>query len=631
MATEKLEIVVGADVQEVVQKLDQISKVAKTSMQKTATSFDQVKVAMKSVQVEAIDTDKAFREAMDRISNTVDKNVSSAISDFHKLDATIDRDIASSVRSIKTLEDQFQHFGGVTNKYAGNAAKHIGILETSLKKLPNVAGQASQGMLNFTRVVQDAPFGIIGIANNIDPLIQSFTALRASTGSARGAFAALSATLIGPAGIALAVSTITSLLVVFSQAKQKAASETKKLKEEEDVYAETLAKEKVKLDNLFAVATAANVPLKARKEAIKELRENYGAYLKDFKDEEILAGKAADAYQRLATALINVARAKAAEAQQIENSKKILENEGKIAKLREKAQKDAAKAKPDIGVVGGEGVFREGTQERKIENIFKEARKQSEALRKENQSLNEEQKRLAEAILENQVEPFTEVKKKTKEVVDILKEYKEALRLIEFKESALGISLLNEKIEIATSTFEDFIKKGINPQSDAFKRVQGDLNRYLGSIRDINKETERAQPLPLEPSKSELPKKADKTSALVITPEALQLQGEYLLKIDEMVAKLKLLQQLGDVAMSGLNAGIDQFFNALANNQDPFEALTQSVKRLIVELAAAVVKALVLKAIANAIAPGSGSVTGFFSSSSVIRGDQLRTLTFLRI
>lgn len=230
------------------------------------------------------------------------------------------------------------------------------------------------------------------------------------------------------------------------------------------------------------------------------------------------------------------------------------------------------------------------------------------------------------------------IKSTTEKIIDLLKNYKEQLRLIEFKETSLSIDLLNQKIELASKTFEDFIKQGINPQSAAFKRVQTDLNTYLDSIKEINVELERAQTLSLDPTIKNPAKAtnpinvgtADRTSALVITPEALKLQGEYLLKIDEMVAKLKLLQQLGDVAMSGLNAGIDQFFNALANNQDPFEALTQSVKRLIVELAAAVVKALVLKAIANAIAPGSGSVTGLFSSSSVIRGDQLRMLTFLR-
>ncbi len=226
------------------------------------------------------------------------------------------------------------------------------------------------------------------------------------------------------------------------------------------------------------------------------------------------------------------------------------------------------------------------------------------------------------------------VKTSTDKIIDILKNYKEQLRLIEFKESALSVDLLNSKIDLATKTFEDFIAKGINPQSAAFKRVQGDLDKYLDSIRQIGKDTQRAELFSLEPSKSELPQKADKTSSVVITPEALRLQGQYSLQLDEVLEKLRKQQELvkaiSDTVTNGLKAGIDQFFYAIANNQDPFEALQQSVKRLVAELAAAVVKMLLLKVIANSLAPGSGALSGIFSSEGVLRGDQIRALTFLR-
>lgn len=102
----------------------------------------------------------------------------------------------------------------------GGAVNGINQLNKSLKNLPNSSGQATQALTNFGRVVQDAPFGIEGIANNIDPLIQSFNQLKATTGSTSAAFSALGASLIGPAGIAIAISTITSLLVVSLEYKQ---------------------------------------------------------------------------------------------------------------------------------------------------------------------------------------------------------------------------------------------------------------------------------------------------------------------------------------------------------------------------------------------------------------------------
>jgi hypothetical protein len=238
-----------------------------------------------------------------------------------------------------------------------------------------------------------------------------------------------------------------------------------------------------------------------------------------------------------------------------------------------------------------------------------------------------------------------DIKTTTDKIIDLLKNYKEQLRLIEFKETSTGVDLLNQKIELASKTFQDFIAKGIDPQSAAFQRVQGDLNNYLNSVRDINVELERAQKLSLDPTIKNAPRKtnpinienADRTSSVVITPEALQLQGQYLLQMDEILARQKQMQELAkqfsDVLTNGLNAGIDQFFNAIANNQDPFEALQQSVKRLVAELAAAVVKALVLKAVTAAFTGGSSAgvsgLSGLFGGG-VLRGDQIRSLTFLR-
>lgn len=241
-----------------------------------------------------------------------------------------------------------------------------------------------------------------------------------------------------------------------------------------------------------------------------------------------------------------------------------------------------------------------------------------------------------------------DIKTTTDKIIDLLKNYKEQLKLIEFKESSTGIDLLNQKIDLASKTFQEFIAKGINPQSDAFKRVQGDLNTYLDSIRNINVELGRAQKFSLDPTIINAPRKtnpinvanADRTSTVVITPEALRLQGQYALKMDEILEKMRLQQELAkqfsDILNNSINAGIDQFFNAIANNQDPFEALAQSVKRLVAELAAAVVKALILKAITAAFTGGAsgglGALSGLLGggSASVLRGDQIRTLTFLR-
>uniref|UniRef100_A0A6M3ILR9 Putative structural protein n=1 Tax=viral metagenome TaxID=1070528 RepID=A0A6M3ILR9_9ZZZZ len=99
---------------------------------------------------------------------------------------------------------------------------------TAQKTMPNLSGstkQARYAMMNFNRVVQDAPFGFIAIQNNIDPLVQSFQSLKAETGSTKMALKTLMSSFAGPAGflsiISLAVSGITAYMMATRGAKKE--------------------------------------------------------------------------------------------------------------------------------------------------------------------------------------------------------------------------------------------------------------------------------------------------------------------------------------------------------------------------------------------------------------------------
>ncbi len=107
-------------------------------------------------------------------------------------------------------------------------------LDQSLAGIKPGANQATNAMTNLGRVVQDAPFGIIGITNNINPLLESFQRLKNETGSTGGALKALAGSLIGAGGLGLAVSVVTSLLTVFALNNRSAGESTKEHKEKID-------------------------------------------------------------------------------------------------------------------------------------------------------------------------------------------------------------------------------------------------------------------------------------------------------------------------------------------------------------------------------------------------------------
>jgi hypothetical protein len=88
-------------------------------------------------------------------------------------------------------------------------------LGTSFQKLPNTSNQATYALSNLSRVAQDAPYGFIGIANNLNPLLESFQKLSKDAGGAGGALKSMVAGLTGPAGIGIALGVVSSLIVAF--------------------------------------------------------------------------------------------------------------------------------------------------------------------------------------------------------------------------------------------------------------------------------------------------------------------------------------------------------------------------------------------------------------------------------
>ena len=107
----------------------------------------------------------------------------------------------------------------------------------SLQNFAKGTNSANFALTNFGRVAQDAPFGFIGIQNNLNPLLESFQALKKETGSTSLAFKALGASLLGPAGIGIALSVVSAGILFYQQYQQKANKTTENAKKVNDDYA----------------------------------------------------------------------------------------------------------------------------------------------------------------------------------------------------------------------------------------------------------------------------------------------------------------------------------------------------------------------------------------------------------
>ncbi|WP_295711017.1 hypothetical protein [Mucilaginibacter sp.] len=99
------------------------------------------------------------------------------------------------------------------------------------------------------------------------------------------------------------------------------------------------------LNSLYSATQDQNVTLSEKKKIIDQLRDQWPATFKNVSDETILAGKAAGAYKNLKDQILATAYAEAYKNKIASNASRILENELKVAKEREKNLKIVAEQK----------------------------------------------------------------------------------------------------------------------------------------------------------------------------------------------------------------------------------------------------------------------------------------------
>ena len=115
---------------------------------------------------------------------------------------------AAAASQLQTKGAGLVNFYNRVGEASNKAALSIG------GKFPKATNEASFAMLNFGRVIQDAPFGILGIANNLNPLIESMgRASAAAKATGTSLTKNLLGALKGAGGIGIAISAISSLLI----------------------------------------------------------------------------------------------------------------------------------------------------------------------------------------------------------------------------------------------------------------------------------------------------------------------------------------------------------------------------------------------------------------------------------
>jgi hypothetical protein len=270
---------------------------------------------------------------------------------FDKFSIGIDADVSALQSSLKAAQNTLAQFESALkkatnigeinylNKNIDNLRGTITRLNEQAGKLGKPMGDASQSLINFSRIAQDAPYGIMGVANNLNPMVESFQRLAKTEGGTKKALQAMVAGLAGPAGVGVAIGIVSSLAVTFSkEIKEFFKGPTgeleefrKKLKEvADDIYKLIGGEQSKRTKGILLAEIIVGGNKTQQEEALKQLKSLYSSSAaiqnaklgQDKAYYQTLVNQAAIQSSATAKEKNNIEQLNIANAAQIENEKK---------------------------------------------------------------------------------------------------------------------------------------------------------------------------------------------------------------------------------------------------------------------------------------------------------------------
>lgn len=281
------------------------------------------------------------------------------ISDFNSQIAKVEKELLQ-LQNQKATDIKLGLDTSAINKQISETTTKLNGLKSSLNSSSTAFANNSKATANgastltqFSRIAQDAPFGIIGIGNNLTATAESFTYLAKSSGGAGNALKAVGASLLGPGGVLLAISLVTTGLTVMAQQGLTISDVFNKLTGNFSGFANELknaSQEATKsaieetgaLKGLIAIAQSEAQSKKMRLEAVDKLQQMYPNYFGNLSKEEIMYGDLTGVINDVTKALINKSIAEKLSAAAAEPTMKLWEANARLIKQRDEAAKAEA-------------------------------------------------------------------------------------------------------------------------------------------------------------------------------------------------------------------------------------------------------------------------------------------------
>ena len=482
------------------------------------------------------------------------------------------------------------------------AAQSVTNFGTQVAKAAKPTGDATNALTNLSRVAQDAPYGFMGIANNLNPLLESFQRLSKETGSAGGALKSMVGGLMGPAGIGVALGVVSSLVVAFGDdinnffiklaegsldtvrfkdafkgIGDEFTTAVKKVNDVEIAFAEyhkeTLTGEQAL--KIYNTQLGGNLGIKKN---INEAEAVFKAKTKDYIEAQLQRALADSASKKAAEELLKI---KQIEATGGEKTSPIVKF---FATL------------PSAGI-GADKMFELIDKEKAAKAITT-----SEEIIKVYKKIAEDAQTASDTIAKNSkinLEP-EKLKLPKKE-----RDYTLQDTIADFENDIKATNKwADEQMKIYNKMYEFYKKYG-----DAVKAVtNASLTRDMIADQDKRREKQEDK-IPISERKIEI-------------PPHIKMMEQGIKKFDkELKDSQENMQKYAEFMATTLTDGIITMFDAFAQGENPLEALGNFVGDLIRKLAEAAIQAAILQGIMMLLNPaGAAAGGGFFGSFKKILG-----------
>ena len=493
------------------------------------------------------------------------------------------------------------------------ATAAVETFDKSVKKTTTDSGKATLALTNLGRVASDAPFGFIAIANNIEPLIQSFQSVRKESGSVGGALKALGSSLAGPGGLLLGFTLVSSAITVAIQkygslggaldalfgkqdslnqeirsAAESYAKYNEQLKSSVSIQSNAAGSTQGEISRVQALAAIVNdttATYLQRNNALQELAKINKTYFGNLDLESVKLGtltKAVDAYTQ---ATVQSAITKGFESEIGTANVELNKQENILKKLQDRRRTLQAAPQRIVGAAATvdtrdiiAATQAELDQARVVTELRARIRELNTAIGDSIRQFNAITAPInaANAATQNNT---TVTNTNTTAIT------KQAKALDEAKKKRESLAkILAEAGQVQTLDFTSFFD--LDPAAAR--------DKYTKLFAPVTSAFEEA----LAPSRGQL-----RRDVQIVPSESVQ---QAISSLNVVRDNVKLVS---DSFTTFLAPAIDSAFNALANGTSVIDAVKNSLRGLLAQLAANAAKALLLKA-ALSFVPGAGALAG---------------------